>query len=231
MRLKSLQSGRFPGHGVGVKRILSLQSERRPERPADFADDLTYSRGLVRAFVEEYTRPGDVVFDPFTGFGTTLEVAEQLGRRPLGFEILPDRVDHVRTRLTDPEAIRVEDARTVDWGTLPMIDFCMGSPPYMTKVDHAQNPLSGYRTQDGDYAAYLADLTDIYRRIAEHCSPDARIVINVANLTLERTCLAWDVGTAVGRVLDFEREVIIDWSEPQDWFTQDYCLVFRPRSG
>ena len=31
---------------------------------------------LVEAFLAEYTRPGDLVFDPFAGFGTTLLVAE-----------------------------------------------------------------------------------------------------------------------------------------------------------
>ncbi len=35
-------------------------------------------------------------------------------------------------------------------------------------------------------------------------------------------------GAALSEVLDLEREVVLDWDEPQDWFTQDYCLIFRP---
>lgn len=210
-----------------MKRILPLASERHPERPAGFVEDLTYTPGLVRAFLEEYTEPGEVVLDPFAGFGTTLLVAEEMGRRPIGFEILPDRVQFVRSRLQQPTAILAVDSRTADWSGLPVINFSMTSPPYMTRADHEQNPLSGYQTPDGDYAGYLEDLTVIYRRLVERMVPGGRLVVNVANLTLHRTCLAWDVGAALSTVLDFEREIIIDWDQPQEWFTQDYCLVFR----
>jgi DNA modification methylase len=41
--------------------------------------------------IERYSRPGDWVLDPFCGFGTTLVVAERLGREPLGFENLTGR--------------------------------------------------------------------------------------------------------------------------------------------
>ena len=44
----------------------------------------------VTEFVEELSEPGDVVLDPFAGFGTTLVVAERLGRRGLGIELMPD---------------------------------------------------------------------------------------------------------------------------------------------
>ena len=58
------------------------------------------------------------------------------------------------------------------------------------------------------------------------CNRDARIVVNVANLMSTR--LAWDVGSALSNVLEFEREIVLDWDQPPDWFTQDYCLVYRP---
>lgn len=97
----------------------------------------------------------------------------------------------------------------------------------MTRQDHEEDPLSGYRTLDGDYSRYLSDLQQIYRGISDRAAgPDARLIVNVANL--HGTRLAWDVGTSLAEVLSFEREIVIDWDRPQDWFTQDYCLVFRP---
>lgn len=33
------------------------------------------------------SRPGDIVFDPFMGSGTTAQVAQSLGRRWLGCEL------------------------------------------------------------------------------------------------------------------------------------------------
>ncbi len=53
------------------------------------------------------TVAGDVVFDPFAGTGTTLVVAQQLGRAGLGVEIDPDNAACIRERL---RAIRPADA-------------------------------------------------------------------------------------------------------------------------
>jgi len=44
---------------------------------------------------------GDCVFDPFAGTGTTLVVAQQLGRRGLGVEIDPDNAACIRERLRE----------------------------------------------------------------------------------------------------------------------------------
>ncbi len=64
-----------------MRSILPLViNPHRDDRPAEFAFDPTFAPEMVRAFVEEYTAPGDIVFDPFAGFGTTLFEAERLGR-------------------------------------------------------------------------------------------------------------------------------------------------------
>jgi len=44
---------------------------------------------------------GDCVFDPFAGTGTTLVVAQQLGRQGLGVEIDPDNAVCIRERLRE----------------------------------------------------------------------------------------------------------------------------------
>lgn len=186
----------------------------------------TFTPELVEAFLDEYTKPGDVVFDPFAGFGTTLVVAERMGRRPLGVEILAERAELVRAKLQDPSAILCADARGLDRLDLPPIDFSITSPPYMTRRDHPQNPLSGYQTLDGDYQRYLHELTAIYRTLGLCLVPGARVVINAANLRSHSTRLAWDIAEAVSTVLTYEREVVIDWDEPPEWLTNDYCLVF-----
>lgn len=185
---------------------------------------------MVAALVNAYTDAGDLVFDPFAGFGTTVATAQRLGRAAIGLEIDAARVAYAKATLTDPSSMREEDAREFDWPTLPEFTLSITSPPYMTRDDHEQNPLSGYQTLDGNYARYLRDLQQIYRGIATRAvGPEARIVVNVANLP--STPLAWDVGAALSQVLTFEREVVLDWDEPQDWFTQDYCFIFRPRAA
>ncbi len=42
---------------------------------------------LARRAILPFSRPRDLVLDPFSGSGTTVEVAEQLGRRGLGIEL------------------------------------------------------------------------------------------------------------------------------------------------
>jgi DNA modification methylase len=44
---------------------------------------------VVRRFVELLSDPDDLVLDPFCGFGTTLKVAAQLGRRAIGYDVDP----------------------------------------------------------------------------------------------------------------------------------------------
>ena len=45
---------------------------------------------LMRALVRDYSRPGDLVCDPFAGGATTLIAAQWEGRRSVGAEIDPD---------------------------------------------------------------------------------------------------------------------------------------------
>ena len=54
---------------------------------------------LLLRIILSSTQIGDCVFDPFAGTGTTLVVAQQLGRLGLGVEIDPDNAACIRERL------------------------------------------------------------------------------------------------------------------------------------
>ena len=41
---------------------------------------------LVKKFIEVSSKPGDLVFDPFVGSGTTAVACQLLGRKFIGFE-------------------------------------------------------------------------------------------------------------------------------------------------
>jgi hypothetical protein len=57
---------------------------------------------LPRFFIERLTRPGDVVFDPFMGRGTTLLEAALLGRVPCGCDVNPLSAVLIQPRLRPP---------------------------------------------------------------------------------------------------------------------------------
>ncbi len=56
---------------------------------------------LLLRIILSSTKPGDVVLDPFAGSGTTLVVAEQLGRKPIGIELDKVNVEIIRERLAE----------------------------------------------------------------------------------------------------------------------------------
>ncbi len=71
-------------------------------KPYEGAHFATFPEALVEPCVLAGSRPGDVVFDPFFGSGTTGQVAQRLGRRFLGCELNPDYESLQRDRLRQP---------------------------------------------------------------------------------------------------------------------------------
>ena len=74
-----------------------------------------FSPGFVRATIEAFTEPGELVLDPFVGGGTTLIEAQALGRRSAGVDVNPLAVfvSKANTTLYSAQALReVEVWRT-----------------------------------------------------------------------------------------------------------------------
>lgn len=199
------------------------------ERPAGADDDVHFTEALVATGIDEYTVPGDLVLDPFAGFGTTLVVAERMARRAVGVELLPERVDEIRGRLDGTAQVLNGDSRKLATIVDGPVDLCFTSPPYMTNVEPAPNPLTGYQTIDGDYATYLGEIEEVFRQVAELMRPGGHVVVNIANIVTGSTVmpLAWDVARAVSRHLTFKQEIHVCWDEQPGWLSADYCFVFQ----
>lgn len=204
-------------------------AELTNQRPAGAEDDVHFPESLVATVLEEFTRPGDVVLDPFAGYGTTLVVAERMGRAAIGVELLPEHADIIHERLTGPAQLVIGDARGLTSLVPGPVDLCLTSPPYMTAVDHPENPLNAYETLDGDYPRYLAEIGDIFRQVAQLLRPGGHAVVNVANIETGGvvTTLAWDVARAVAAHLTLRQETFLCWDRQPEGITGDYCLVFQ----
>jgi hypothetical protein len=71
---------------------------------------------LARFFIEKFTKPGDVVFDPFMGRGTTLLEAALLGRKAGGVDANPLGEMLIRPRLNPPKISDIEKRLTeIPW--------------------------------------------------------------------------------------------------------------------
>jgi hypothetical protein len=195
--------------------------------------DIRFPARLVEVFLEEYTQPGDTIFDPFAGFGTTLIVAERMGRVPVGIEYNHDRWEYARTQLRPAANLLHGDSRRLIHDLPAPIDFSFTSPPYMNRGD-AENPLTDcselYAPGTDGYEIYLRELSALYRALGERMRPGAWTVIEASNLRREDhlTTLAWDIARAVGEVLPLERETIVGWEPTYGYgYDHSYCLVFR----
>ena len=215
-----------------MKTWIQLKNTNKHELPEGFQDDdVRFSESLVEYFLNKFSQENDIVFDPFAGFGTTLMVAERMGRVPLGIEYDEKRVEYIRSKLDQSEKIIHGDSRKLLSYALPTFNFSITSPPYMGKHS-VEDPFTAYTTKGEGYAGYLKDIQNIYTQMAQIMAPDARVVIEVANLKHRDivTTLAWDIAKAVSQVLHFEGEVVVNWDEYAYGYDHSYCLVFTKPS-
>lgn len=88
--------GRARWNGGG-KRGVYTHAVKPPDRHGGHPTEKP--RRLMREIICDFTKPGDLVVDPFMGSGTTGVAALQEGRRFVGIELRPDYFEVARRRL------------------------------------------------------------------------------------------------------------------------------------
>lgn len=99
---------------------------------------------IVYNLLKRYTTEQDLVVDPMAGSGTTLDVARELGRRALGYDVNPTRKDIFNV---DARKLPLEDGKA---------DFVFVDPPYSTHLEYSSDPRCIGRLNAGDSAYYEA---------------------------------------------------------------------------
>lgn len=83
---------------------------------------------IIWNLLNRYTKEGDLVVDPCCGSGTTLDVARDLNRRALGYDVHAKRKDIFRV-----------DARKLPPELSNKVDFVFIDPPYSTHLDYGDD--------------------------------------------------------------------------------------------
>jgi adenine-specific DNA-methyltransferase len=84
---------------------------------------------IIWNLLQRYTKPNELVIDPCCGSGTTLDVARDLNRKALGYDVHPKRKDIFRV-----------DARKLPAELTGKVDFVFIDPPYSTHLDYGDDP-------------------------------------------------------------------------------------------
>ena len=83
--------------------------------------------GVIKNLLLRYTREKDLVIDPMAGSGTTIDVARDLKRRALGYDLCSTRKDIFRA---DARKLPLEDGKA---------DFIFLDPPYSNHIDYSDD--------------------------------------------------------------------------------------------
>ncbi|MCB0338314.1 MAG: class I SAM-dependent methyltransferase [Bdellovibrionales bacterium] len=208
--------------------FLVLSSRIESPKPKFERYDIQLPESLIRHFIENYTKKGDRVLDPFAGLGSTIRVSEQLGRVPFGVE--PDARRHawICKHTSYPGNVILGDSGKITKFGLPKFDLCFTSPPYMPRY-HRWNPLYKGDPKYSGYKNYQKRLKQIFNSVSQLMKRGAPVVIQVDNLKDKRVSpLAWDIAETVSAVFKFEGEIIVGWEGSNNsYYDHTYCLVFK----
>lgn len=163
--------------GGGKKPGLTLQTTTLWEYPSQhYGNSMQGDQAYVGAtpsyiiwnLLERYTKPNDLVVDPMCGSGTTLDVARDLGRRALGYDVSPFRDDIFRC---DARKLPVEDEK---------VDFVFVDPPYSTHVNYSDEAACIGKL-DALEPAYYESMEMVIREIHRILRPNRFMALYVSD--------------------------------------------------
>jgi DNA modification methylase len=132
---------------------------------------------LAEAFLRRYARPGDLVWDPFAGSGTTLVEANALGMRAAGCDISAFNclLMRVKTATYDPEELLADVARLTeprDARARASREASPGGPPVQSPSRFSVAP-NGARVAPGSGRKGHAGVPDSSTYLARWFAPGA----------------------------------------------------------
>ncbi|MBB3803793.1 hypothetical protein FHR47_004110 [Xanthomonas arboricola] len=192
----------------------------------------------MRPFVRHFSQPGEQVFDPFCGFGSTLLAAAFEGRATHGMEIDAGRAQLARTRLQrHGVTVPIVVGSLVHTAPAAAIDLCLTNVPYFGCQWRGQT-VPGQLYASADYASYLAGMRAVFHALRQRMRPGAFGVAMVQNVRIGGRLLpqAWDLGRLVGSLFTLHEERVLCYQRPADALphartdsnrSHEYALIFQ----
>ena len=125
---------------------------------------------IIWNLLKRYTKEKDLVVDCFCGSGTTLDVARDLNRRALGYDVHPTRKDIFRV-----------DARRLPPELAGKVDFVFIDPPYSTHIDYGPDPRDIGKLDVAKGDAYHKAMEQVFAEIHRILKPARHMALYVSD--------------------------------------------------
>ncbi|TDA29534.1 MAG: site-specific DNA-methyltransferase [Hadesarchaea archaeon] len=125
---------------------------------------------IPRNLILLYSKPGEVVLDPFVGSGTTLIECKLLGRKGIGVDINPATVELCRRNLEFrvpnelPQVVKQGDARNLDFLENESVDLIIAHPPYANAIRYSED-LEGDLSRIHDIQKFLGEMGKVAQEL------------------------------------------------------------------
>lgn len=130
---------------------------------------------IIWNLLQRYTKERDLVVDPCAGSGTTLDVARDLNRKALGYDVHPTRKDIFRV-----------DARKLPPELANKVDFVFIDPPYSTHIDYGPDPRDIGKL-DASGPDYYAAMEQVFSEINRILRPAHHMALYVSDSFVKGT--------------------------------------------
>lgn len=207
--------------------IIELPFNRENPVSAEDSDEDKFPESFPRYFIQNYSKTGDKVFDPFIGHGTTAIVAEELGRIPYGIEADDLRYEFCENMAENWRNLRCCDALDMCDQGFPKMDFCVTSPPFMA-INHTWNPLYEGDPAFGSYHDYLRKMEAIFKELRVLMKKNALVVVHADNVEGRIfTPLVRDFSVSISEHFKPVGEIIIQWQNAPADYPLTHALIFK----
>ncbi|MGB3346657.1 MAG: DNA methyltransferase [Candidatus Humimicrobiia bacterium] len=216
----------------------------------------TFSPTMISEFIKFFTKPGEIVLDPFLGIGSTLVACDRTKRKGIGIELVKKYAEMAKKRTK--QKIITGDARDISKMNLPKIDYCITSPPYWNILNRSTGEFKKTRASKGlptkysdlekdignikEYYAFIDVIYNIFSQIYNILREGKYVTIIVKNIKKKGKLypLAWDIARRLGELYELKDERIwiqdkvrlYPFGYPYAWTSNiihHYCLNFQKR--
>lgn len=183
---------------------------------------LRFPNELAKFVIERFSKIDEWILDPFCGFGTTIRVANELGRHAIGFEKDNNRFQYAKQNCPPNCNIINDDVKNIDQYKLPIFDLLFTSPPYHT-----------FRKWDKEGVDnYFKDFLFIFNGFKKKLSLNAFIILDMSNVRYKKKVklVAFKSAVLLSKMFQFKGELVRCNTGKQQagpGYDHSYLLIFQ----